>query len=199
MASTKRKATSERQLEIVQAAREILVSEGFHRLTLRNVANRVGIKLASLQYHFPNRASLVDALVQQASEYYQSKMRNLVKTEPGVDPRLQIDQGVRSLLNDHKSEEENQFFNQLMAMSIEEPTARELIDDFYQSLWTLGNDLLKTFRPSLDEEERLNRSAQMLSLLEGSVFLIGSPRLSSKLPDSYYDHVVNSIFKLAFE
>jgi len=65
MASTKRKATSERQLEIVQAAREILVSEGFHKLTLRSVANKVGIKLASLQYHFSNRAALIQALIGQ--------------------------------------------------------------------------------------------------------------------------------------
>jgi DNA-binding transcriptional regulator YbjK len=49
MASSKRKATGERRLEIVQAARDILIYEGFHKQTLRNVANKVGIKLASLQ------------------------------------------------------------------------------------------------------------------------------------------------------
>ncbi len=41
MASTKRKATGERRLEIVQAARDILISEDFHKLTLGNVANKV--------------------------------------------------------------------------------------------------------------------------------------------------------------
>jgi AcrR family transcriptional regulator len=199
MALTKRKATGERRLEIVQAARDILISEGFHKLTLRNIANKVGIKLSSLQYHFKNKAALVGALFEQASEYYKSKARNLLKIESGVDLRLQIDQGVRSALNDHKSKEENQFFNQMIAMAIEEPAAQELIDDFYQRLWTIGSDLLLEFNPSLDKEERLNRSAQMLSLVEGSGFLIGSPRLFSKLPDSYYDHIVNSVIKLMLE
>ena len=199
MASTKRKATGERQLEILQAARDILISEGFHKLTLRNIANKVGINLSSLQYHFKNRAALIAALFEQASEYYQSNVRILLKIEPGDDLRLKIGQGVRSALNDHKSKQDNQFFSQIVAMAIEEPAAQELIDDFYQRLWTMGSDLLLKLNPSLDEEERLNRSAQMLSLVEGSGFLIGSPRLYDKLPASYYDHIVNSVIKLMFE
>jgi AcrR family transcriptional regulator len=199
MTSTKRKATGERQLEIIQAARDILTSEGFHKLTLRNVASRVGIKLASLQYHFKNRAALIGALIQQASEYELSRARNMLKIEPGVDPRLQIDQGIRLALDDHKSVEENQFYNQMMAMAIEEPAAQELMDDFYLRFWTIGSDLLLELNPSLDEEERLNRSAQILSLVEGSGLLIGSPRLRGKLPDSYYDQIVNSVIKLMFE
>jgi AcrR family transcriptional regulator len=199
MASTKRKATGERKQEIVQAARDILVSEGFHKLTLRNVANRVGIKLGSLQYHYKNRAALIGALVEQASEYELSRARNLLKIEPEVDPRLQIDQGIRSALDDHKSKEESQFFDQMMAMAIEEPAAQELIDDYYHELWTIWSDLLLKLNPALDAEERLNRSAQVVSLVDGSSVLIGSPRLCGKLPDSYYDHIVNSVIKLVLE
>jgi AcrR family transcriptional regulator len=199
MAATKRKKTGERQLEIIQAARDILTSEGYHKLTLRNVAKRVGIKLASLQYHFKNRAALIGALIEQAYEHDLTRGINMFKIEPGVDPRLQIGQEIRSHLDLHKSMEKNQFFNQIVAMAIEEPAAQELIDDFYQGVWTIISDLLLKFNPSLDEEERLNRSAQILSLLEGSGFLIGSPRLHGKLPESYYDHIVNSVIKLIFE
>ena len=199
MASTQRKKTGERQLEIIQATRDILTSEGYHKLTLRNVANRVGIKLASLQYHFSNRADLIRALVEEVSVHYQSKVRDLLKIEPGIDLRLQIDQGIRSELDNHKFLEENQFFNQMMAMAIDEPAAREMIDDFYQGLWTVASDLLLELNPSLEEEERLNRSAHLISLVEGSGFFISSPRLCGKLPDSYYDHIVNSITKLLLE
>lgn len=199
MTSTKRKATSERQLEIVQAAREILVSEGFHKLTLRSVANKVGIKLASLQYHFSNRAALIQALIGQASDYYQSRASELLELDFGVEPQQKLEQALRSMLDDHKSQEENQFFFQMMAMTVEEPAAQELIDDFYQRLWTIGSDLLLELNPSLDEDERLNRSAHIVSLVEGCVFIIGSPRLRGKLPDSYYDHIINWVKKIVFE
>ncbi len=199
MTATKRKTTGERRLEIIQVARDILTSEGFHKLTLRNIANQVGIKLASLQYHFKNRAALIEALIEQASENDLSRAKNLLQIEQGEDPRLQIDQGIRIELDEHKSKEENQFFNQMMAMAIEEPAAQELIDDYYQRLWAIVGDILLKFNPSLGEEECLNSSAQILSLLEGSGFLIGSLRLCKKLPDSYYDHIVNAIIKLMFE
>lgn len=199
MAPTKRKATSERQLEIVQAAREILVSGGFHKLTLRSVANKVGIKLASLQYHFSSRALLIQALIGQASDYYQSRISELLEPEFGKEPKQNIEQAIRSMLDDHKSQEENQFFNQMMAMAIDEPAAQELIDDFYQRLWTIGSDLLLELNPSLDEDERLNRSAHLVSLVEGCGFFIRSPRLCGKLPDSYYDHITNWVNKLIYE
>jgi AcrR family transcriptional regulator len=199
MTSTKRKATGERRLEIIQVARDILTSEGFHKLTLRNIAKKVGINLSSLQYHFKNRAALIETLIAQAYKYDLTRARNMFKIEPAVDPRLQIGQEIRSHLDLHKSMEKNQFFNQIVAMAIEEPAAQELIDDFYQRIWTIMSDLLPKLNPSLDEEERLNRSAQMLSLLEGSGFIIGSPRLRGKLPESYYDHIVDSVIKLMFE
>ena len=59
----------------------------------------------------------------------------MLKNEPGVDLRLQIDQGVRSALDDHKSKEENQFFEQMMAMAIEEPAAQEVIDGYYHEFF----------------------------------------------------------------
>jgi len=170
MAVTKRKAAGGRRLEIIQAARDILISEGFHKLTLRNIAKKVGIKLASLQYHFKNRAALIGALIERASENDLSRASNLFKIEPGEDPRLQIDKGIRLELDEHKFQEENQFFNQLTAMAIEEPAAQEVIDDYYQRLWTIVSDLLFKLNPSLDEEERLNRSAQILPLWMGVVY-----------------------------
>ena len=199
MASTKRKTTGERQLEILQTARNILISEGFHKLTLRNIARKVGINLSSVQYHFKNRATLIGSLIEQASEYDLARVRNMFEVEPGVEPKLQIGQAIRSELDLHKSIDNNQFFNQVMAMAIEEPAAKEFIDDFYQNIWTIMSDLLLKHNPSLDEAERLNRSAQIISLVEGSGFFIGSSRLYGKLPSSYHDHIVNSVIKLMLE
>ncbi len=199
MPATKRKATAERRLEILQTARDILITEGFHKLTLRNIAKKIGINLSSLQHHFKNRTALIEALIEHAYEYDMTRVRNMFKFEDGVDHRLQINQLIRSWLDLHKSMEKNQLVNQIVAMAIEEPAAQELIDDYYQRIWDIMSDLMLKFNPSMDEEERLNRSAQILSLVEGSGFLIGSLRLYPKLPESYYDHIVNSVIKLMFD
>ena len=199
MASAKRKPSAERRLEIIEAARKILINEGFHKLTLRHVAKKVGIKLPSLQYHYSNRAALVKAVFEQASSYYESKMTKLLSMDLTVEPKRKIAEGVRSSLDDHKSDEENQFFYQIMAMAVEEKAAREVIDDFYQNLWTMADNLLLRFNPSLDREERLNRGVQIISMVEGCVFFIGSKRLRRKLPDTFHDHIQDSVIKLVFE
>ncbi|MDX1778901.1 MAG: hypothetical protein R3339_08460, partial [Thermodesulfobacteriota bacterium] len=77
--------------------------------------------------------------------------------------------------------------------------AQDSIDDFYQRLWTIVSNLLLELNPSLDEDDRLNRSAHIVSLVEGCGYFISSPRLYGKLPDSYYDHITNWINKLVFE
>jgi len=64
---------------------------------------------------------------------------------PTVEPKCRIAEWVRSLLDDNKSEEENQFFYQIMAMTTEEKTAQEVIDDFCQNLWTMSHNLLLRF------------------------------------------------------
>jgi len=101
--ASKRKPSAERRLEIIKTAWEILVSEGFHKLTLRNVARKVGIKLASLQYHYSNRAVLVKAMFEQATAHYDSKItkflsmvrvmlgvyvKDVMKYSPLLVPRL---------------------------------------------------------------------------------------------------------------
>lgn len=48
--------------EIVQAARRVLDRHGYDALTIRNVAAEIGVKSASLYWHFDTKEELVDAL-----------------------------------------------------------------------------------------------------------------------------------------
>ena len=52
-----------RREEIVAAAREILEAEGPSALTMRAIAERIGIRAPSLYKHFPDKAALEVALV----------------------------------------------------------------------------------------------------------------------------------------
>lgn len=52
--------------EIVTMAHEILEDEGRPALTMRHLADRIGIRAPSLYKHFPNKAALEAALVDDA-------------------------------------------------------------------------------------------------------------------------------------
>ncbi|HET6171112.1 MAG TPA: TetR/AcrR family transcriptional regulator [Gaiellales bacterium] len=68
MASSGPDGLSPRALQIVAAAREILDDEGLDALTMRRIAERLGIRAPSLYKHFPDKQSLEAAIISAAFE-----------------------------------------------------------------------------------------------------------------------------------
>ena len=54
--------------KIYQCALDILEAEGAQAVTMRRVANEVGITAMAIYYHFPNRAALLGAIVDSEFE-----------------------------------------------------------------------------------------------------------------------------------
>ena len=68
MASSAPDRLTPRAREIVAAAREILDDEGLEALTMRRIAERLGIRAPSLYKHFPDKAALEAAIISAAFE-----------------------------------------------------------------------------------------------------------------------------------
>ena len=75
---------SERKQQILQAAIEIIVNQGYGDLTMRALARVNGIQLGGLQYHFPTWEDMLRALVAYTSEAYRSKFE--LMTRPTLKP-----------------------------------------------------------------------------------------------------------------
>lgn len=54
-----------RRLEILQVARELFSARGFNSVGIAEIANRVGITQAGLLHHFPTKADLLHAVLQE--------------------------------------------------------------------------------------------------------------------------------------
>src|SRR4051812_27595118 len=68
MASSAPDGLTPRAREMVAAAREILEEEGLDALTMRRIAQRLGIRAPSLYKHFPDKESLEAAIISAAFE-----------------------------------------------------------------------------------------------------------------------------------
>ncbi len=55
--------TASRRQEIVEAAIEVFSSSGFHKGSLRDVADKVGLSQAGLLHHFPSKEHLLQAVL----------------------------------------------------------------------------------------------------------------------------------------
>ena len=68
--ATERKDTQTRREEALTVAMTIIHSEGIHSLTLRRVAEGLGISEAALFRHFKDKEDLIDLLASKVFDQY---------------------------------------------------------------------------------------------------------------------------------
>lgn len=76
--------TAGRRQEIVNAAIEVFSGSGFHKGSLRDVAEKVGLSQAGVLHHFPSKSHLVEAVLAWRDEDSQQRMGNQDHSLEGV-------------------------------------------------------------------------------------------------------------------
>jgi AcrR family transcriptional regulator len=99
MASSAPDGLTPRAREIVAAARAILEEEGLDGLTMRRIAERLGIRAPSLYKHFPDKVSLEAAIISAAFEEQAGVFERAV--EDGDDPLDALGAAYRSFALAH--------------------------------------------------------------------------------------------------
>jgi AcrR family transcriptional regulator len=69
-ADARRCDTDERRKQIALAARALIVERGFEGLRTRDIAERVGINVATLHYHVPTKEALVGLLAESLRDEF---------------------------------------------------------------------------------------------------------------------------------
>lgn len=86
--SQKYRATDERKRAIAAAARSLIVEKGFEGLRTREIAERVGINVATLHYHIPTKDALVELVAQSMKDDFMAeRLRHPVE---GLSPRARL-------------------------------------------------------------------------------------------------------------
>ena len=56
--------------EILVKARELFNTNGYNEVSMRNIADALGISVGNLTYHFKRKEDLVEAVVLEQHTYY---------------------------------------------------------------------------------------------------------------------------------
>ena len=88
--------------EILETAERLIRREGFNAVSYRDIAAKVGIKSASLHYHFPAKEDLGVAVVSRYHEKFHAALMAEAKDLPGPKDKLAafIDLHRRALHDD---------------------------------------------------------------------------------------------------
>ena len=82
--------------KIIDAGRELLIEKGYADFRLRDVADRAGLAIGNLPYHFPTKRDLIHAILDEASARHMETLRRAVASAATVLGQLNavIDAGL---------------------------------------------------------------------------------------------------------
>jgi len=86
-----------RRLILDHAAR-LLRNGGYHQTTLREIAEAVGIRKASLYYHFASKEEIVEAVVNDGVRFVQEAAVAALAAKEGAPPRERLEAAIRAHL-----------------------------------------------------------------------------------------------------
>lgn len=153
--------------QIVAAAEEVLKRDGFHGFSTRRVAEACGISVGNLTYHFPSKASLIEALMAEVCARY-AATRRPPEDAGKEEPRAYLERIIHWLVEDAASPGTSALFQELWVMARHHPSGAAILDAFYEQAasWIEGDLALSYPQASPDA---LARAAWLiLTMTEGS-------------------------------
>ncbi len=158
--------TAQRALDALNA---LALEKGLDDVSMRDVAKRVGISLAALQYHYPNKATLLEAFVRQTVASYRERIEAVLAVS---------DEGERfaSLVRFAAMETVNWDRHSVLAMiegrASHDQAARNAVRLFLRSYLDIMRDALIADAPDLPPAKALLTATLVVSMLEGLPSLI---------------------------
>jgi AcrR family transcriptional regulator len=157
-------ARSGRSAEVLRAARDVLVEDGYAALTTRKIAQRLGMRQSNVQYYFPSKTELVRALFEQAIADDRPAGSSAPAPSSALDRMLA---SVDQFLAKHHDIKEQAFLRELWALSAHDPEVAAVMSRFYQRwIEIVARNILAT-TPKLGRKRAEQRALLVISLVDG--------------------------------
>ena len=152
---------------IVEAAYQLLRTEGRGEFSMRRVARQADVRLASVQYYFPAMPDLVRAIIALNARLYTDAYRLAVSTSGG-DARARLEAVLAFNLDDIQQVETRRLFIHLWSLLESlDGFSGSLLAELYQPQFTLLSERILDLHPGIDRAEAQRRAELVAALIEG--------------------------------
>src|SRR5690606_513326 len=86
---TQQARTHRRAAEIVDAAAHVFAEKGFHGATTKDIADRLGIRQASLYYYFRSKEAALELVCLKGAEGFYERAREIERRKLSARERLE--------------------------------------------------------------------------------------------------------------
>lgn len=161
-----------RVIRILNAARDLLVEEGFSGLSMRKIAGRCGMTVGNLSYYYASKtdllSDLIDAIIQGYAGWWDEVM-----ADDSLTAEEQFVTILRFIMDDLVTPETTGFFPELWAIANHEAFARAAMDTVYKYEHDMLMEMIRRLNPALDEEDRVILAVHLQASVEGHTVFTG--------------------------
>ena len=171
--TAKRRAGRETAARLVEAAHDQLASESYERFSMRNVAERAGVSLANLQYYFPRRQDLAQALGQELDTRYRMAYQEVLSRAPD-DPVARFEAVLHYQMMDITRKPTRQFFIQFWALlgAMDEFSGHYLGELYALDVGYLS-EMIQAIQPDINPLQVEQRAMLIAAMIEGLMVVKG--------------------------
>jgi AcrR family transcriptional regulator len=160
--------------KMLDAAERVLARDGYQGFSTRRVAAECGVSPGHLTYYFPNKSTLLRAMISSLMARYGERIRSdsaAASTRSPQDLRAMLDW----LLQDTVSAETNSVFRELWVLAKHDAVAARELLEFYEGLMESFVEVASVVYPGAGRR-RLQQIARVIGMLtEGGTVLFAGP------------------------
>ncbi|HYS21629.1 MAG TPA: TetR/AcrR family transcriptional regulator [Gemmatimonadales bacterium] len=163
-----------RREELVLAAYELIAERGFEGLRTRDVADRVGVNIATLHYYFPTKEMLIRGVLNHAMERFRTTL------EPHGSPADQLRnhlRAVRRLMTDEP--QLGTVMSELALRSRRDAAVRKIVNEMFDTWQAAMRGLLRRAAREGKLRSELNTDA-VASMIIGTLMASTLPQMHER-------------------
>jgi len=181
--------------EILQVSKDLLIKEGFSKMSMRRIAGRANVTATSIYLHFENKDDLLLTLIEESIRKLKQALLDVVDKEFGLVDQLEV--LAKTYINyalDHPQEYE------IIYMVRPEEMPKYPKDKFrdVRSAYELIADIISEseHKEYIEVEDSLISAYTFWAQLHGVVSVILNRRLDTRIPQSkFIDQAIDHIIK----
>ena len=156
-----------RAADILAAARAVLAAEGYAGLSMRSVANRLGLALSTVQHYYPSRDALVEAVLSSVMDTYQGVIDQTMAEMASAPPAERFVAVMMRILDDMRGTDVRALLGEVHALAGRSPMAERVQATMQRRARRTVYGLIKGMNPTVSDEEYQHRAGLVVSLLDG--------------------------------
>lgn len=157
---------------ILKAALTVLIEEGAEAFTVRRIANECGLRVGNVSYHFPKKEMLVQVMLDDIMENYNTKLEVSVR-QPDMSDEDRLRLVIVICLDDICSKRTTHLFTELWALANHNDFIADRVHSFYAKVHDVIGEYVQRLNPGLSADEVHTLSLFISASMEGTTPFLG--------------------------